>query len=117
MSMPLRITPRPVKKLRAAPTAKWDNMAIVNAIQTAERPVNRRNGATGMNAPTAVETPVSQPSLNGAGRHNAGRRSDDVHARSQRAGVDPHLRPAERATRNGLCGGRGRRGEIGRAPV
>src|SRR3989442_13994574 len=63
MSMPLRITPRPVKKLRAAPTPKCESIAIVNAIQAAVRPLNRRNGATGMNAPTAVDTPVSHPSL------------------------------------------------------
>ena len=63
--MPLRITPRPVKKLRAAPTPKCESIAIVKAIQAAVRPLNRRNGATGMNAPTAVDTPVSHPSLNG----------------------------------------------------
>src|SRR5256885_6846435 len=65
MSMPLRITPRPVKKLRAAPTAKWESMATANATHAAVRPLNRRNGATGMNAPTAVDTPVNHPSLNG----------------------------------------------------
>src|SRR6266511_4224405 len=54
MSMPLRITPRPVKKLRAAPTAKCDSIAIVNAVQMAARPWSSRNGATGMKAPTAV---------------------------------------------------------------
>src|SRR5205814_6214854 len=65
MSMPLRITPRPVNTLRAAPTAKCESIAIVNAIHAAVGPLNRRNGATGMNAPTAVDTPVNHPSLNG----------------------------------------------------
>jgi len=65
MSIPLRITPRPVNTLRAAPTPKWDSIAIVKAIQAAVGPLNTRNGATGMNAPTAVETPVSHPSLKG----------------------------------------------------
>ena len=65
MSMPLRITPRPVKKLRAAPTAKWDSMAIPKALHAAAGPLNTRNGATGMKAPTAVAAPVSQPSLSG----------------------------------------------------
>jgi len=44
MSIPLRITPRPVKKLRAAPTAKCDTIAIVNASQMAARPCSTRNG-------------------------------------------------------------------------
>src|SRR5204863_296168 len=61
----LRSTPRPVKTLRAAPTAKWENIAIVKAVQAAVCPLNTRNGATGMNAPIAVDAPVSHPSLNG----------------------------------------------------
>ncbi len=65
MSVPLRMTPRPVKRLRAAPTAKWDTMAIEKAVQAAARAGRTRNGATGMSAPTAVAAPVSHPSLNG----------------------------------------------------
>src|SRR2546422_3126107 len=65
MSMPLRITPRPVKKLRAAPTAKCDSIAIVKANQMAARPCSTRKGKTGMKAPTAVATPVIHPSRNG----------------------------------------------------
>src|SRR2546430_13620328 len=40
-------------------------MAMANATHAAVRPLNRRNGATGINAPTAVDTPVNHPSLNG----------------------------------------------------
>ena len=65
MSRPLTHTPRPVKKLRAAPTAKWHSMAIVKAVQAAVGPVSMRNGATGMNAPMAVAAPVTHPSLRG----------------------------------------------------
>src|SRR5438876_6942224 len=65
MSIPLRITPRPVKKLRAAPTAKWESMAMANAVHAAAGPLSTRKGATGMSAPTAVDAPVTHPSLNG----------------------------------------------------
>src|SRR2546430_11016190 len=46
-------------------TAKWENIAIVKAVQAAVCPLNTRNGATGMNAPIAVDAPVSHPSLKG----------------------------------------------------
>src|SRR2546429_4383543 len=50
ISIPLRSTPRPVKTLRAAPTAKWENIAIVKAVQAAVCPLNTRNGATAIGA-------------------------------------------------------------------
>ena len=45
--MPLRIVPRPVNALRAAPTPKWDSIARANEVQIAPGPVLKRNGATG----------------------------------------------------------------------
>src|SRR5205814_655746 len=68
MARPELITPRPVKKLRAAPTAKCDTIATRNATMIAVSPLNARNGPTGMNAPTAVATPVTHPSLSGVDR-------------------------------------------------
>ena len=51
--------------LRAAPTPKWASMLMMNAVQMAAGPRNRMKGSTGMKAPTAVESPVIQPSRSG----------------------------------------------------
>ena len=57
--------PRPVKMLRAPPTAKCDSMAMAKEVNMAVRPESTRKGATGMNAPTAVAAPVIHPSFRG----------------------------------------------------
>src|SRR3989442_5386079 len=88
MSIPLRITPRPVKKLRAAPTAKWESIAIENAVHTAARPESTRNGATGMSAPIAVAAPVTHPSLNGVAHATPFKRSEEHTSELQSR---PHL--------------------------
>jgi len=88
MSMPLRITPRPVKKLRAAPTAKVGEHGDGERDHAAVRPLNSRNGATGLKAPTAVDAPVNHPSLNGVAC--ASRLQLFAHPARQRALRVPH---------------------------
>src|ERR1700688_2080252 len=65
MSKPERKTPRPVKMERAAPTRKWESMATEKEMRMAPRPTAKKKGSTGMIAPTAVATPVVQPSRSG----------------------------------------------------
>ena len=65
MSRPLVQTPRPVKMLRAPPTAKCASMLTVNDTQIAGPDGSVRKGINGMTAPRAVAVPVTRPSASG----------------------------------------------------
>src|SRR3972149_4291199 len=61
MPNPLRNQPRPVKTLRAAPTAKCAAMATVKETAPATVPPPKRYGTSGTKAPTVVASPAFRP--------------------------------------------------------
>src|SRR5438093_11626495 len=68
ISRPLAHQVREVTSDLAAPTAKWARMLIANAVTTAIKPDRKKNGMSGMNAPSAVESIDESSDFHGFGK-------------------------------------------------
>src|SRR5438045_3345226 len=68
ISRPLAHQVREVTRDLAAPTAKWARMLMAKAITTAIRPLRKKKGMSGMNAPSAVESIEDSSDFQGFGK-------------------------------------------------